>query len=206
MTAHIVDSAFLGDLYGTSAMREVWCDRSRLQRWLDVEAALARAEADCGLIPTEAADEIARRARAEELDLAALGRAIAEATHPIVPVVRAVTKACRGDLGQYIHYGATTQDITDTGLVLHVQAAYPLLMAEVAGAKAELARLAREHRGTHDLRAQGRDLVAAARWLVAAARCHSPAGAHWPVRRGGRYLGIARSDRHRGPTPAVFVA
>ena len=70
MPSHITDSIFLKDLYGTDEMRAVFEDRALLQKWLDVEAALAQAEADLGIVPQAAADEIAQRGRAELIDAA----------------------------------------------------------------------------------------------------------------------------------------
>ena len=72
--AGMIDSAFFGDLYSTAEMREVWSDRAMIQRWLDVEAALARAEARLGIIPASAADEITRKARVELLNLGEMKR------------------------------------------------------------------------------------------------------------------------------------
>src|SRR5262245_17608852 len=110
MPSQMIDSILFRDLFGTGEMRQVFSDEALVQRWLDVEAALARAEAQLGLIPQEAADEITRRARVENLDLAAMGREIMATAHPIVPLVRALGAICDGDAGQYVHWGATTQD------------------------------------------------------------------------------------------------
>lgn len=148
MSAHILDSLLLGDLYTTPAMRAVWDDRARLQSWLDVEAALASAEATVGLIPVAAAAEIRRCARADQFDLAALRTEISAATHPLVPVVRAFARICGNDMGQYVHWGATTQDITDTGLVLQIRATYHQLLPEINAIVVLLRSLASEHRAT----------------------------------------------------------
>jgi adenylosuccinate lyase len=67
--AGMIDSAFFGDLCSTAEMREVWSDRAMIQRWLDVEAALARPEASLGIVPDSAAAEIGRNARVERIDL-----------------------------------------------------------------------------------------------------------------------------------------
>jgi 3-carboxy-cis,cis-muconate cycloisomerase len=148
MSAHIIDSEFLGNLYSTPAMREVWGDHGRLQSWLDVEAALARAEAACGVIPAVAAAEITLKARIDAIDTQRVIQGIAETMHPIVPLVRELTRSCNGDLGQYVHWGATTQDIIDTGLVLQIRRALALMVDDLRGVKRELARLAKLHRDT----------------------------------------------------------
>jgi 3-carboxy-cis,cis-muconate cycloisomerase len=90
------------------------------QAWLDVEAAMAQAQAEIGMIPQWAADEIASKARLELFDLEALERSVAETMAPIVSLVRALTDVC-GDAGRYVHWGGTTQNIMSTGLILLVR-------------------------------------------------------------------------------------
>src|SRR5262245_52645859 len=106
MACHILDSRFFKDFYGTEEMREVFDDLRLLQYWLDVEAALAEAEARAGVIPARAAREISRRARAEGLDPDHLKKEIDRTVHPLVPVVRALAGACRDGAGEYVHWGA----------------------------------------------------------------------------------------------------
>jgi 3-carboxy-cis,cis-muconate cycloisomerase len=148
MPSHVLDSQFLRDLYGTEAMRAVWDDSQLLQKWLDFEAALARAEAQLGLIPTEAAEEITRKARAELFDFALIKSGIDKAVHPLVPVIWQLSSLCDGDAGGYVHWGATTQDVMDTALVLQIRDALTLIDTGLAEVIATLARLAREHRDT----------------------------------------------------------
>lgn len=131
MGSQVIDSALFCDQFGTLEMRRVFGDESLLQKWLDVEAALARAEARLGLIPAAAAEEISRQARAERLDMAEIKRLFDETGHPIVPVIRLLERACAGDAGQYIHWGATTQDIMDTATVLQLKDAYGLIHGDL---------------------------------------------------------------------------
>src|SRR5919108_6336547 len=114
MPTHVLDSAFLKDLYGTPEMRAVFDDMSLLQKWLDTEAALAQSEAELGLIPVEAAAEVSRRARVDQLDLERMKHLVDETVHPLMPLIRVLQAACLGEAGEYIHWGATTQDIMDT--------------------------------------------------------------------------------------------
>jgi adenylosuccinate lyase len=148
MGSHVVDSVFFQDQYGTEEMRRVFDDTALLQRWLDVEAALARAEADLGLIPAGAAAEIGARAKAELLDRQAIAREMEATSHPIVPVIRALQRVCAGDAGQYIHWGATTQDITDTALVLQIKEAHGLIVRDLRALEEALLDLAVRHRDT----------------------------------------------------------
>lgn len=127
----LLESEILQDSFSTPEMRQIFSARNLLQKWLDVEAALARAEAKVGLIPAEAAEEITRQARAENFDLEEIRQGIRETHHPIVPVVRVLTRLCRDNTGEYVHWGATTQDITDTGLMLMLKDVYDLLEKEL---------------------------------------------------------------------------
>ncbi len=148
MASHVIDSAIFKDMYGTDELRQVFSDENLLQCWLDVEAALARAEAAVGLIPPEAAAEISRQARVELLDVAALKQGIDDTTHELVPLVRQLAALCEGEAGRYVHWGATTQDITDTGLVLQVKAAHAIIGRDLQALADSLQALARRERDT----------------------------------------------------------
>ena len=127
MASHILDSQFLKDLYGTPEMRAVFDDMHLLQKWLDAEVALAQTEAELKIIPEAAAAEITRRAHAGQLDLPRLKLLIDQTVHPIVPVIRVLQQACNEDAGEYIHWGATTQDIMDTAMILQIKEAMAIL-------------------------------------------------------------------------------
>lgn len=148
MPSHITDSIFLKDLYGTDEMRAVFEDRALLQKWLDVEVALAQAEADLGIVPQAAADEIAQRGRAELIDVVWMKREIDHTLHPIVPLIRAFKAICSPVAGEWIHYGATTQDIMDTAVVLQLRDALRIFERRLADMDAALVELARAHRDT----------------------------------------------------------
>jgi 3-carboxy-cis,cis-muconate cycloisomerase len=148
MAAHVINSAIFRDMYGTDALRQVFSDENLLQCWLDVEAALARAEAAVGVIPPEAAQEISRKARVELLDIPALKQGIDQTTHELVPLVRQLAALCAGEAGGYVHWGATTQDITDTGLVLQVKAAHAIILSDLEALAEALQALARRERDT----------------------------------------------------------
>jgi 3-carboxy-cis,cis-muconate cycloisomerase len=143
-----VDSTVYGGLFTTPAMRAVFSDHARLQRMLDVEAALARAEAKLGLIPAEAAAEISAKADVARFDLDAIGQGTALVGYPVVPLVKALGRACAGDAGRWVHWGATTQDIVDTALVLQLRAGIDLIAQDLAGTAAAIADLARRYRDT----------------------------------------------------------
>lgn len=117
-----LDCAVLDDLFGSEEVRRAFDCSALVQAWLDVECALARAEADVGVVPVAAADRIEREAVADLYDLDELRAGIAASQHPLVPLVRALAERC-GETGGFVHWGATTQDVMGTGLVLQVRAA-----------------------------------------------------------------------------------
>ncbi len=146
MASHILDSQFLKDLYGTPEMRAVFDDMHLLQKWLDVEVALAQAEAKLGIIPEVAAAEITRRANADQLNLPRLKQLIDQTVHPIVPVIRVLQQACNGDAGEYIHWGATTQDIMDTAMILQIKEAVAIFEERLANFSIVLSESALKYR------------------------------------------------------------
>ena len=148
MASTVVDSPLLQDLFSTDAMRRVWSDETRVQRYLDVEGALARVQGDLGVIPREAADEIARHCMLDEIDLARLRERTTASGYPILGLVSQLNARCRDGLGEYCHWGATTQDITDTATVLQIRDALALVDDELVAIGAALASLARAHRDT----------------------------------------------------------
>lgn len=148
MPAHITDSLFFNDLFGSPGMRAVFDDRNLLQKWLDYEAALAQAEAAMGLVPQAAADEITRQAQADNMDMGAIKAGVDQTAHPLVPVIWQLAQRCDGEAGRYVHWGATTQDVMDTALVLQIKQAYPLFENTLNDLIAATSKLAREHRDT----------------------------------------------------------
>ena len=144
-------SELLGPLFGSAEASALFTDRARLQGMLDFEAALARAEARAGVIPPSAAPAIAGKCRADLFDLADLARATARAGTPAIPMVKRLTAlVAAGDpeAGRYVHWGATSQDAMDTGLVLQLRRLLALLQADLGRLAAALARLAERHKAT----------------------------------------------------------
>lgn len=134
MGAYVIDSVLFLDQFGTDSMRELFSDEATVQRWLDVEAALAKVQVELGIIPKEAGEEIQSKCKVENIDLAELKREMDRTAHPIVPLLRAMKKACEGEAGEFIHWGATTQDIMDTGTILQIRDA----LDEIENAYGEL--------------------------------------------------------------------
>lgn len=142
----------LFDAYFTARdMREVFCDQGRVQAMLDFEAALARAEARVGVIPASAVAPIGTACNAGLYDFAALGEAIATAGNSAIPLVKALGKqiaATDAAAERYVHLGATSQDVMDSGLVLQVRQALELIESDLAQLADALATQAKRYATT----------------------------------------------------------
>ena len=148
MPASLIDSAVFRDVFSTEAMRSVFSDENRVQKYLDFEAALARAQARLGIIPKEAAEEICRHCHAAEFDFAKLKTQTERIGYPVLPVVQQLVALCRDGYGEWCHWGATTQDITDTATVMQIREALVLIERHLDGIVGALAALARKFRDT----------------------------------------------------------
>ena len=148
MPSTLIDSAIFGDIFSTQAMRGVWSDENRTRKYLDIEAALARVQGRLGIIPQEAADEIVANCSFDKIDMAKLKAQTERIGYPVLGVVSQLNALCRDRLGEYCHWGATTQDITDTATVLQIREALDLVSEDLAALSASLADLAKRHRDT----------------------------------------------------------
>ena len=148
MPATIVDSAIFGNLFSTEAMRQVWSDENRTRKYLDIEAALARVQARLGIIPAKAAAEIVRNCRLERIDLSKLRAQTERIGYPVLGVVQQLVELCADGLGEWCHWGATTQDITDTATVLQIREGLVLIENDLSAISAAMAELASRHRDT----------------------------------------------------------
>jgi 3-carboxy-cis,cis-muconate cycloisomerase len=143
--------SLLDPLFRWDALEELFTDRARVQRMLDFEAALARAESRLGVIPKSAAAPIASKCRAGLIDMPALGSAAARAGNLAIPLVKQLTEIVAMDdaeAARYVHWGATSQDAIDTGFVLQLRPALEKFDAELDRLAGFLARLAKKHRAT----------------------------------------------------------
>jgi 3-carboxy-cis,cis-muconate cycloisomerase len=143
----VLDSILFRDAFGTPGMRDVFSDFALISRYVEVEVALAKAEACCGVIPAEAAKEIAERCNAEALDFDLLRQETDIVGYPILPLVHQLVKQC-GDAGRFVHWGATTQDIMDTAVILQVRDGLRIIEEDIAALRTILADLARRYRDT----------------------------------------------------------
>src|ERR1700722_18062304 len=151
MTEALAPSSLLLPMFSSAAMRAVVDDRARIQRMLDFEAALARAEAAVGVIPHESVDPIVAATQAEKYDLTALAAAAPAAGNVLTPLVAALTAEVAktsADAAGFVHWGASSQDAIDTALVLELRAGLDVLLPDLARAVPAYVTLAGRYRRT----------------------------------------------------------
>ncbi len=146
MAARLIES-----LATTEPLAEVFSDISVLQALLDFEVALARAEACVGIVPKSAADRIAAVAHADEFDIRSLSLSMFRAGTPGIPVVQALTEKVRATdsaAAGWVHWGATSQDVADTALVLLLKRARTILFSDLQRLEKALISLSERHKAT----------------------------------------------------------
>jgi len=143
----VFDSALFRDMFGTAEMRAVFSDEALVGRYLETEAALARAQARAGVIPQSAADAISTAAQAVVINFDKLRQETEIVGYPILPLVHQLSEAA-GEAGRYVHWGATTQDIMDTANVLQIRSALGIVARDLGEVRDRLADLARKYRDT----------------------------------------------------------
>lgn len=148
MAATIIDSRIFGDIFSDARMRQVWSDENRTAKYLDIERALAKVQGQLGLIPQEAADEIVKNCELSMIDWDKLKAKTEQIGYPIIAVVNQINANCRDRLGEYCHWGATTQDITDTATVLQMREGLALVEQDLNDIADALAALAAKYRDT----------------------------------------------------------
>lgn len=148
MPSSILDSYYYQDMFGTAAMRDVFNDDMRLQAWIQTEIALSQAQEDLNIIPKGVAQTIREKGKIENLDLVQMKADFDRVGFPILPFVKQLNKACGAEAAKYIHYGATTQDILDTGMVLQMKAGLVIIEDYVRDIEHALTHLAEKHATT----------------------------------------------------------
>jgi 3-carboxy-cis,cis-muconate cycloisomerase len=147
MPSTVLDSDIFKDMFGTAEMRAVFSDENLLKCYVEAEVALALAQGRLGVIPREAADAIATFAPTVTFDREALKHEAENVGYPILGLVRQLSQKL-GEAGRYVHWGATTQDIMDTGTVLQIRAALAIVECDLAAVAAALVNLASKYRDT----------------------------------------------------------
>jgi adenylosuccinate lyase len=148
MPIHMIDSLIYSGVWGTDEMRAIFDDVPRTQSWLDVIVALAEAQAEVGLIPAEAVPEIKRICRVELLDMEALRGGYQETGHSTLGLIRELKKRCRTAAGEWVYYGATVQDVTDTWMAMALLKVWDIVCRDLRQVERDLLILAETHRDT----------------------------------------------------------
>lgn len=148
MASHVIDMIMTRNNFGTAEMRAIWSDENRLQKHLDVEAALALTEGELGLIPQESAQAIAKSAQGGAMNLDEVAAEAAILKHSFMSTLKALQRLSGEEHGEWVHYGATTQDIVDTGMMLQLKEAHAIIVRDAKAVARELAALAGKYRDT----------------------------------------------------------
>ncbi len=151
MPTHISDSVIYQGSWGTAETRALFEDEPRTRAWLEILAVLAESQADVGLIPAEAAGQVAETCRSVILDDAFFDevRQGFEATnHSMLGLIRAIQRRCPGDSGEWFYYGTTVQDVTDTWMMMAIEQVWELIYHGLWELEEHLLTLAHEHRDT----------------------------------------------------------
>ncbi len=147
MPSHPIDFDINPDVFSTPQLRDIFEEKNIMQRWLDFESALAQAQGKLGIIPEKAADTISQNADISSIDLDTVRQGYKKSRNSVIPVLAALRKAC-GEAGQYVHHGATTQDVLDTALVIGIRKAISIIYDDLCEIEALCIKLAREHAST----------------------------------------------------------
>ncbi len=148
MASSIIDSNYYRDMFGTAEMREVFSDKARLQAWIDTEIALAKAQVQLGIIPQGIDTELEKLAKIEKLNVDEMKADFDRVGFPILPFVKQLNKACDPETARWIHYGATTQDILDTGMVLQIKKGLQIVEEELDAIIKATAHLSKKYAKT----------------------------------------------------------
>lgn len=147
MASSSIDSRVFGVLFAEVEMKKIFSDENRVQKWLDTEAALARAQAKLGMLKPEYAEEITKKAKAELLNLDAIGETY-KSTITIVPLLKEFKKVLDNNAGEFVHWGATSQDIMDNGLILQMREGHALLVKMLTKTYEECLRISEKYKDT----------------------------------------------------------
>ncbi|WP_339136149.1 MAG: adenylosuccinate lyase family protein [Candidatus Electrothrix sp. GW3-4] len=148
MPVHPFDFQINPHVFSTPELEALFDERAVLQRWLDFEAALAAAQGKLGIIPAEATVEIQAKAILEHIDLDSVREGYGKSRNSVVPLLGGLRRACRDGHGEYVHYGATTQDVLDTGQILSLKQTLKILSRDLLTLEKICLKLAEEHRAT----------------------------------------------------------
>lgn len=148
MAVSVLDSGIFKNTFGTHEIREIFSDEAYTRALVEVEAALARAEARVGVIPADAATAISETLSKAHIDLGRLQRETDIVGYPVLPLIRQLTEQVPAEFSGYIHWGATTQDIMDNAMMLQIRSGIRHIKEEIVKLITILGGLAGKYRDT----------------------------------------------------------
>jgi adenylosuccinate lyase/3-carboxy-cis,cis-muconate cycloisomerase len=148
MPSHPIDYQIQAGFYSTPELTDIFDEKTRISRWLKIEAALAEVQGKLGIIPRDAADEISRKASIENLDLDQIAKAYEQSRNSLMPVIKGLRDICDEGFCEYVHYGITTQDVLDTSQILEQKDALAVIYRDIKKLEKLLIDMARNHRDT----------------------------------------------------------
>ncbi len=148
MSSLVFNSKIWGEMFGTKEMSEIFSDKQTIKYYLEVEAALARVQSRLGIIPKNCGSEISKAAKIDWIDWKLLEKRTSIVGYPILPLVEQLSLKVKKNLGQYCHWGATTQDIMDTADILQIRDALTILLSDLIGIKKALKKLVKKYINT----------------------------------------------------------
>lgn len=144
----VLDLILLQNNFSTPEIRLIWSDENKVSKQLAVEVALAKIEGELGIIPKTAAQQIIEKAKVEHLNLLASQKESAQKRHSLIALIHALQELVGTEAGEYVHYGVTTQDIVDTGIMLQTKEAYDVIVQHSKALIQTVAALAQKHLST----------------------------------------------------------
>jgi 3-carboxy-cis,cis-muconate cycloisomerase len=139
---------YFAEMFGDITMRHIFSDIKRIETWITVEVVLANAQERCGLIPKGVGKKLQEAAKTENIDHHSMKADFEKTGFPILPFVKQLTSLCDSETARWIHYGATTQDILDTGTTLQIKEGLEIIEKELNAISQALVKLAKKHRDT----------------------------------------------------------
>lgn len=148
MPVHPIDFEIQAHIFSTPELEKLFDEKKRFERWLLFEATLAAVQGELGIIPREAAAEISSKARLECIDLHSVAAAYQQSRNSLLPVIKALRQACANGMGEYVHYGATTQDVLDTAHILEMKEVLQIIYRDLRSLEDKIMGLVRSHQFT----------------------------------------------------------
>jgi len=144
----MLDSMLYRNSYSNPTMREIFDDKTIIQNMLDIEAALADVEGELGMIPAEAAEEIIKKCKLEYMDIPHIEQGIIKMGHSLVPILHEIKDVCENNYGEYVHIGATTQDIIDTAFMMSIKRGLEVIYQDMLDIEQLMIDIAEKHKDT----------------------------------------------------------